>query len=147
MIKMATWGRGGRTHRWRHFGREQSVWWISTATILLMESVSMENRRLEKTSQTTEDWRQHTMLVWTCYPVSQKIFPCSYSCSMIHGRKEQNSDQVKETVFYSMFHIYPLYIWNILCEFTAVLKWRQPTHHKQTVQTSTHNHKSSILTT
>lgn len=66
MIKKVTWGRGGRTHQWRRFVRELSVWWINTATTLSTENTLMENRRSEKTSPTTEDWRLHTMLVRTC---------------------------------------------------------------------------------
>lgn len=63
-IKKVTWGHGGRTRRWKRSVRELSVWWISTAAILLMENMSMVNRRLEKTSLTMEDWRLHTMLVY-----------------------------------------------------------------------------------
>lgn len=44
-IKKEIWGHGGRTHQWKHFEREQSVWWISTVNILLIQNTSMENKR------------------------------------------------------------------------------------------------------
>ena len=61
--KKGTWGRGGRTRLWRRSGRGRSAWWISTVASPSTENTSMENRRWEKTSLTTEAWRLRTMFV------------------------------------------------------------------------------------